>query len=178
MTAAMTLPITVPFITPSPPHPTLPLIAPVIAPSPPCPLPAPWLSSPSLSPLLFQPPHFPITASTTSSSLGQTLQLPWTDEDAGCGEVGKEQERTERGAAGVGYMKGERRCYQEDVTQHLSPPLPTGMVQPRVALSKVLGQSGLMQGGRCRPLGSESLIHVFLAWAGGSPPSEPHLGYV
>lgn len=26
--------------------------------------------------------------------------------------------------------------------------------------------------------GSESLIHVFLAWAGGSPPSEPHLGYV
>ena len=103
MTAAMTLPITVPFITPSPPHPTLPLIAPVIAPSPPCPLPAPWLSSPSLSPLLFQPPHFPITASTTSSSLGQTLQLPWTDEDAGCGEVGKEQERTERGAVGVGY---------------------------------------------------------------------------
>lgn len=27
-------------------------------------------------------------------------------------------------------MKGERRCYEEDVTQHLSPLLPTGVVQP------------------------------------------------
>ena len=64
------------------------------------------------------------------------------------------------------------------MTQPRSPLLPTGVVQPWVALSKVLGQSGLAQGGRCRPPGSESLVHVFLAWAGGSPPSEPHLGYV
>lgn len=148
MTAAMTLPITVPFITP--PHPTLNSSnhSPITSLSPPRPHGSHHLpyhlsySSPHTSPSQLPPPP---------SSLGQTLQLPWTDEDAGWGEVGREQERTERGAAGAGYMTVERRCYEEDVTQHLSPPLPTGVVQPWVALSKVLGQSGLAQGGRCRP---------------------------
>ena len=74
-------------------------------------------------------------------------------------------------------MRGERRGYEEDLTQDLSHPHPTGVVQPWVALSKVLGQPGLAQGGRCRPPRSDSLIHLFLAWAGGSPPSEPHLCY-
>ena len=52
-------------------------------------------SSPHTSPSQLPPPP---------SSLGQTLQLPWTGEDAG-----REQEGTERGAAGAGYMRGERR---------------------------------------------------------------------
>lgn len=130
MTAAVILPVTVPFITlPTPPLPRRALITALItSPS----SPPPWLSSPSLSPPQLQHPS---QLPSPPSSLGQNLQLPWTSDDGGLGESRKGWRGEQVGA---GYRRGERRGHEEDLTEdspHPTPVRPAGRSGPAVGVA-------------------------------------------